>query len=204
VRGEHGTGELGLPLPTPLVSAARAAAADGTDERPAIIAIDGPAGAGKTSLAGLLADRLGTVGAAAPIIHMDDLYPGWDGLAGAVPRLLEWVLEPLSAGRLARWQRYDWSAGAYAEWHELPRWQVIIVEGVAAGSRACAAHEALLVWVEASHNVRMERGLARDGQTFAPYWERWAAQEQAHFAAEATRERADLWLATDDGLPRLL
>ncbi len=187
-----------------LVAAVRAAAARGSLERPAVVAVDGPAGSGKTSLAAEIGDLLDTGAGSAPVIHMDDLFPGWDGLADAVPRLVEWVLEPLSTGRVARWQRYDWDAGAYAEWHDVPRSPVVVVEGVASGSGACAPHLALLVWVEASHDVRMARGLARDGQTFAPHWERWAAQEQAHFTAEATRERAHLRLTTDDGLPRLL
>ena len=44
-----------------------------------LIAIDGPSGAGKTTLARDVAAVL-----AAPTIHMDDLYPGWDGLRAAV------------------------------------------------------------------------------------------------------------------------
>lgn len=160
--------------------------------------MDGPAGSGKTCLAGVLADLLGADGQPVPVVHMDDLFPGWDGLTDAVPRLLEWVLEPLSAGRVARWRRYDWDAEAYAEWHEVPRSPVVVVEGVSSGSRDCAPHLALLVWVEAAYDVRMARGLARDGETFAPYWDRWAAQEAEHFAAEATRTRAELRLSTDE------
>jgi len=196
--------EVGLPLPVELVAAVHAAAAGGTPGRPAVIAVDGPAGSGKTSLAALLANRLGDGEHDVPVVHMDDLFPGWDGLADAVPRLLEWVLGPLAGEGVARWRRYDWVAGGYAEWHEVPRSPVVVVEGVASGSRACAPHLALLVWVEASLDVRLARGLARDSDAFAPYWDRWAAQEQVHFTAERTRERADLRLATDDGSPRLL
>jgi hypothetical protein len=42
----------------------------------------------------------------------------------------------------------------------------------------------------------MQPGIARDGEAYRPHWERWAAQERAHFAAEGTRERADLRLRT--------
>jgi pantothenate kinase-related protein Tda10 len=63
-----------------------------------VVAIDGPAGSGKTTLAARLAGRLRS-----PVVHMDDLYPGWDGLAEAPLRLYEWVLQPLAAGRPGRY-----------------------------------------------------------------------------------------------------
>lgn len=81
-----------------------------------VIAVDGRAGSGKSTLAGRLARRLD-----APVVHMDDLHPGWDGLAAAVPRLVEWVLGPLAGGRGARYRRYDWHRGEYAEWVRVPR-----------------------------------------------------------------------------------
>jgi hypothetical protein len=42
--------------------------------------------------------------------------------------------------------------------------------------------------------------MARDGDLYAPHWQRWAAQEERHLAREATRDRADLVLdASRDG-----
>jgi hypothetical protein len=67
-----------------------------------------------------------------------------------------------------------------------------VVEGVGCGARACAPYLSLLVWVEAPRDVRFARGIARDGEAYRPHWERWARQEQALFAAEGTRERADV------------
>ncbi len=40
-----------------------------------LVCVDGPAGSGKTSLADAVARRT-----AAQVVHMDDLYGGWDGL----------------------------------------------------------------------------------------------------------------------------
>ena len=48
------------------------------------------------------------------------------------------------------------------------------------------------MWVEAPHGVRMRRGIERDGEAFAPHWDRWAVTEAAHFAEHRTRERADV------------
>ncbi len=190
-------------LPEVLADAARAAADTGSPERPAVIAFDGPAGSGKTTVGAAIGQLLGAEGTPVAMVHMDDLYPGWDGLAEAVPRLLSWVLEPLSTGRPARWRRYDWDTGAYAEWVDVPRTPVLVVEGVACGARPCAPHLALLVWVEAPIDLRYERGIARDGETFRPHWERWVAQEDVHFAEHDTRARADIVLTTEDGAPRL-
>lgn len=158
--------------------------------RPQVVAVDGPSGSGKTTLG----RRLAAAAGGAPLVHMDDLYPGWDGLEEAVPRLVGQVLEPLAAGRPARWRRWDWTAHRYAEEHEVPAAPLVVVEGVGSGARACAAHLSLLVWVEVPQPVRLARGLARDGEAYRPHWERWARQEQAHFAREGTRERADVRL----------
>ncbi len=191
-------------LPVAVIDAASAARRR-TFERPAVVAVDGPAGSGKTTIADRLAGVLGDGERPAPVVHMDDLYPGWDGLAAAVPLLVDQVLAPLATGAVPRWRRYDWEAGRYAEEHRLPPTPTaVVVEGVACGSLPCAPYLALLVWVDAPHDLRLSRGVARDGETFRPHWERWAAQERAHFTAHRTRERADLRLSTATGVPELI
>jgi hypothetical protein len=42
----------------------------------------------------------------------------------------------------------------------------------------------------------MRRGIDRDGEAFAPYWEAWARSEAEVFARERTRDRADLVFRT--------
>jgi uridine kinase len=157
-----------------------------------VVGVDGPSGAGKTTLAAAVARCLGDDDRPAPVVHLDDIYPGWDGLADAVPRLLEWVLEPLAAGLPARYRRFDWPADEYAEWHDVGAGGVLVVEGVTCGARACTPYLSLLVWVDAPRDLRFRRGIERDGEAYRPYWERWARQEDVHFAAEDTRRRADV------------
>lgn len=164
--------------------------------RTRVLAVDGRAGAGKTVLAGRLAALL-----PAPVLHMDDLYPGWDGLARAAPALVEQVLEPLSEGRPAAYRRWDWHRSAYAETLPVPAGPFLVVEGVACGSRAAARYLSLLVWVDAPAEARRRRAIERDGETFRPHWQRWAAQEDAWFARDRTRERADLVVDGDPGTP---
>ncbi|MGN6302439.1 MAG: hypothetical protein ACTHN8_15260 [Angustibacter sp.] len=157
-----------------------------------LVAVDGPSGAGKTTLAARLSDALG----GAPVVHMDDLYPGWDGLADAVPNAAAWVAEPLLRGEPARYRRFDWDRQVYAEWHTVPDAPVVVIEGVGSAAAPLAAALTVTVWVDAPEPVRMARGIARDGEAYRPHWERWARQEKAHFAVDATRERADLVVRT--------
>jgi uridine kinase len=58
--------------------AARLAQTEPRLGRTRLIGLDGRSGSGKTWLADRLARPLD-----APVIHLDDLYPGWDGLAQA-------------------------------------------------------------------------------------------------------------------------
>ncbi|GAB7189736.1 AAA family ATPase [Kineococcus sp. NUM-3379] len=175
--------------------AARVLAAPAPAGGTRVVAVDGPSGSGKTTLAA----QLGALLPGAATVHMDDLYPGWDGLAEAVPLLVGQVLEPLSAGVAGAYRRWDWVAGAWAEEHAVPAGGVVLVEGVGCGSRACAPHLSLLVWVEAPLRLRHARGIERDGEAYAPHWRRWQRQEEALFAAERTRERADARLDTASG-----
>ena len=152
-----------------------------------LLCIDGPAGSGKTTLATAVAD----LAPACHVVHMDDLYPGWDGLP-QVGAQLAGLLRPLAEGRPGRYRRYDWHAGVFAETVTVEPAALLVLEGVGSGSRGTADLVTALVWVEAAYDLRMRRGLERDGEAFAPHWEAWAAAEDEHFARERTRERADL------------
>jgi uridine kinase len=159
-----------------------------------VIAVDGRSGAGKTSLAAAL-----SAGLPAPVVHLEDLYGGWDGLERGIDLLVTAVLVPLAAGRAASVPRYDWLRGDWTEPWVLEPPELLVVEGVGAGARRAAAYASLLVWLEAPTPVRRRRALDRDGETFAPYWEQWAAQEEALLDREHTPERADLVCADTGG-----
>jgi uridine kinase len=155
--------------------------------RTRVLAVDGRSGSGKTSLAAGLRAELG-----GPVVALEDLYGGWDGLERGIDLLVSEVLAPLSAGRAARVPRYDWAAAAWGTPWALEPPEVLIVEGAGAGARRAAAYESVLVWIEAPASVRKKRALGRDGETFAPHWDMWAAQEDAMLAREQTPERADI------------
>lgn len=173
------------------------------DVRPAtlgtgqLVCVDGPSGSGKTTLAERLLD-LSVLGEAA-VVRLDDLYDGWHGLS-TVESQLAGLLEPLAAGAPGHYRRYDWHAGRFAGTVTVDPVPLLVLEGVGSGSARFAELVTVLVWVEAPLDVRRRRGLARDGDSFAPHWESWAKAERDHFAAQRTRERADLIVDGTRGL----
>ncbi|CUR54136.1 Uridine kinase [metagenome] len=152
-----------------------------------LICLDGPAGSGKTTLAGGIASSA----LAATVIHMDDLYDGWEGLPHVTDQL-DRILRPLAVGVPGGYRRYDWAAGRYAEWVEVAPTPLLVLEGVGSGSLRHDALITVLVWVVAPPGVRLARGLERDGADAAGHWRRWMVDEAAHHLQERTEERADV------------
>lgn len=190
------SGQLAVPSMTPLAArladrmlAGRLPARPPQGAWPRTVFIDGRSGSGKTTLAEAIVERLVAQGLPAPqIVGMDELYPGWDGLAAgsaAVPGLL----------RSGVYRRYDWHAEDFSPEVTLDREAPLIIEGcgsISARALAAARHlgPVYAVWVECPANVRRERALARDGEVFIPHWERWAEQEVRHFASTQPVARA--------------
>lgn len=146
-----------------------------------IVLIDGRSGSGKTELAKLLAEKSPEF----QLVRLDDLYPGWDGLdagSAAVPAII----------RDRRWQSWDWSRDRPGVWHELDGSRPLIIEGVGAISAASRPLADVAIWVELDDVTRKKRALARDGGTYAPHWERWAAQEAAFIAREDPQSLASV------------
>jgi uridine kinase len=157
-----------------------------------VVAIDGPSGAGKTYFAAALAERIPS----AYVLHMDDMYPGWDGLHQGVADLHDQVLSPIARGERAAYRRWDWEHERYAGWQSLPATSLLLVEGVGSGAGRNADRESVLIWLEADRGVRFRRGIERGAESYLRQWQRWAAQEEALFLADATRDRADLIINT--------
>ncbi|MGY1804132.1 uridine kinase [Blastococcus sp. SYSU D00922] len=188
----------GGPLSTALTLAARVLAAPARLGAVRLVTVDGPAGSGKTTLAGELAAALGE---AVALIHFDDLYAGWT-LTGALGRLQAGVLRPLSEGRAGAHHRYDWATRRFAEPAvPVPVREVLVVEGCGSSPRALDAWTTLRIWVEAPADLRLARGLARDGADLEAEWRRWQVTEAAEFAREGTRERADLHVDGTGSVP---
>lgn len=154
---------------------------------PRLVAIDGPGGAGKSTFASRLAGALD----GAPIVHTDD-FASAEKPIDWWPRLLKQVIEPLAAGKSARYQRYDWATESLAGWIELEPVPVVIIEGVTAARKQWRHHLSFIIWIETPRPERLKRGLERDGAGALGDWEAWGAAEDTHYSHDPTRRHADV------------
>ena len=159
-----------------------------------LVAVDGPAASGKSTLARALAGAL-----QAPIVSTDD-FLSWEEMSAWWPRLGEQVLQPLFAGREARYQARDWAGDEFGsscrEWKSLPWAPVVVLDGVTSARQAAGERLAYAVFVDAPRQVRLARGVARDGESHRLLWKRWQDDEDEWFAADDTRSRCDLVVTT--------
>lgn len=158
-----------------------------------LVAVDGSGGAGKSMFARRLAQGAGDI----PVVHTDD-FASWENPHDWWDRFEDAVLRPLEPGDPVRFQAFDWASRQLGDWQEVSKSDVVILEGVSSSRRATVDQLTMAIWIEAPRAERMSRGIARDGETMRPAWEHWMAEEDAHFARDRTRDRADLIV---DGSP---
>jgi uridine kinase len=170
-----------------------AKAPDGMKTR--IVAVDGPGGAGKTSLAERLAREL-----AATVIHTDN-FASWENPSDWWPDLIAKALEPLAAGKPARFRPTTWGEGEIErEPVEIEPAEFVILEGVTASREAFRPYLAYSIWIETPRELRLRRGLERDGERALPRWQAWMEGEDRYVERERPAEHADCVLPGDTGL----
>ena len=133
-----------------------------------VVTIDGYSGSGKSTLAAALASLL----PGWQVLHLDDWYPGWDGLAAGTD-IARRIATDLRGGRASSYEAWDWEAGETGATIRVPLAPTIIE-----GCGAIEAEADLAIWIaDPGEDERRARALARDGQTYAPHWRRWAEQD---------------------------
>ena len=179
-----------------LIAALRLQILDTGGIRP-IALLDGGSGAGKSTLATPLAASLD-----AELVRLDDLYPGWDGLEAGSRAVTREIIPD------GRWRRWDWAADAAGPWELLDPTRPLVVEGCGALSVAARDMATFGIWIELGADERRRRAIARDGDAYAPHWERWARQEERFCRREHPDLIADVVIDGDlipwsaDGRPR--
>lgn len=142
--------------------------------------------------------------AKAVVVSVDDFYRPvgersveYTGLFD-LERLRSEVIEPYVSGERITYRPYDWeiedvSANARSVGHA----DVLIVEGVFALSTTLAWAGALGVWVDAPMELRLARGLERDGEAARETWVNdWMPREDAYRREERPESRAHLTVDT--------
>lgn len=158
---------------------------------PSVVAIDGESGAGKSTIAPLIAEKTD-----AALIHTDDFYAGhipdqdWDefSIQERYENVLDWarireqVIEPLRSGRPAGWHAFDFSSGLREDGtfgmeiqgKERQPAEVILLEGAYAASPKLSDLIDLSVLLDVARSKRHARLRDREDFAFRRAWhERW-------------------------------
>ncbi|MBY6035980.1 AAA family ATPase [Fictibacillus nanhaiensis] len=166
-----------------------------------LIGIDGCGGSGKSTFAYKLKENLSTI----TIVHMDDFYRPSSNIINTHPskkpigadfdwkRLLKQVLEPIKQGRDGHYQRYDWETDKLEEWHTVSVGGIVIIEGIYAIRQELEDKYDIKIWVDCPREIRLSRGLARDGEDARAMWEgNWMISEDIYVESHKPFLRADL------------
>ena len=123
-----------------------------------IVLIDGKAGSGKSTFAESLQQQLFRDGESAPrVIHMDNIFEGWDGLALGSDYMVRFILQPLARRETASWQDWSWVKNQRTSWREFSGGTPLIVEGCGSLTERSKEHADISIWLEASEETRRER-----------------------------------------------
>lgn len=160
-----------------------------------IIAIDGPAGAGKSTLAKRIKSNLQEQsGLKTVIVHMDDLYDGWENaLTDQLTKtLINQILIPVSLSKNFGYRKYNWLSGNFGEFFEEESPEILILEGVGSGQRATRKYLDHLIWIDIDAETGLQRVLQRDGDYLENEMRVWQMRESSHFSMENTRDSATI------------
>ena len=152
-----------------------------------LLCIDGPAGAGKTTLSA----AIGLADPDAHVVHCDELLRGWRGLPG-LGATVDQLLRPLAAGEESAWTRWAWDRDEWAESHPVSPGGLLVLEGTGCWAPSYADLVGTLVWVEAPRDLRLARGMERDGEQMRQQWLTWLDDEAELHRRLGTRAHADL------------
>ena len=127
---------------------------------------------------------------AAEIVSTDEF---WDGSEFELSRLRREVFDPLVGGQPARFASFDWVAQEARGERTVAPAGIVVVEGVCALHRMFRDDYDLRVWVEAPRDVRLARGIARDGESARATWEEiWMPMEDRYVERDDPVAAADL------------
>jgi para-aminobenzoate synthetase len=183
-------------------------------DRPLLVALDGGSGAGKSTLALMIAAEL-----EAALVPGDDFYAAqipdaqWDArtpearAADAIDwrRLRAEALEPLLAGKPAKWHPFDFEAGPRpdgtyplrVDFVERQPAAVILLDGAYSTRPELADLIDLSVLVDVPVAVRHARLAAREAKQFLEAWHaRWDAAEEYYFTQVRPKSAFDLTVTT--------
>jgi uridine kinase len=161
-----------------------------------LLAIDGPAGAGKTTLAAKLEAEY-SAHSTVRTIHMDDLYDGWDNALGQyLTDTLQMITSAHVAGDNCIIKLFNWHLMSFDREEVITPTDYLILEGVGAAQEIVRKAGAITYWLEIDAATGLQRVLARDGAHIEKEMRQWQIQQSIHFTADKTRENCEFKLTS--------
>jgi uridine kinase len=161
-----------------------------------LYAIDGPAGAGKTTFAAKLEAEL-SVNGSVRVIHMDDLYNGWNNaLSNPLAEILDRISTAHIAGREFVIKIFNWHTMAFDREERITPTDYLIIEGVGAAQQIVRETGATTYWLDIEPEVGLQRVLDRDGVHIEAQMRQWQVDQDKHFARDETRENCEFKLTS--------
>jgi len=161
-----------------------------------LLAIDGPAGAGKTTFAAKLEAELSLKGTVR-VIHMDDLYNGWEN---ALSNPLSEILDRISTAHLASREFvikiFNWHTMTFDREKKIAPTDYLIIEGVGAAQQIVRETGATTYWLDIEPEIGLQRVLDRDGAHIEVQMRQWQVDQEKHFARDETRENCEFKLTS--------
>ena len=139
-----------------------------------VVGIGGCGGAGKSTLAAALSGGSHS----AQVVATDSF---WDGSQFDLERLRSDVLDVVLGGETAFFETWDWATRRAGPERQVDPHGVVVIEGVCALHEMFRSDEQVRVWVDAPADVRLARGVSRDGEASRSMWtDVWMPNEDAY------------------------
>ncbi len=173
--------------------------------KPAVVAIDGRCGSGKTRFAALIQELI-----PCNVVHMDDFYlpmeersAGWkDDVGGNIDfsRILSELLIPAKRGEPLCCRPYDCHAGHLVEATALLPRPLTVVEGSYSTHPRLAGQYDCTIFLTCSQEEQIRRLRTREDSAVPVFQHRWIPMEERYFKICNTQAQSDYIIDTSDFL----
>lgn len=163
-----------------------------TEFQPELVLIDGPAGAGKTTLAQLLQSETSLT------LHLDDFYSGWDENfdSAFLNRINSAHMAHATSAMETKYLRFNWNSQEFEKVESHQKSNLIFIEGVGSFRYQPDDFKILKIFVTTDFLSGLNRVVQRDGEASAPFIALWKQREFELFGSYDLPAEADFYLTT--------